>query len=338
MASTHTSSSRVVVIGLLSILLLFGLLTACNSTQAQQRPLRRQILERLQQRRNSTDRPNTAGTLEMLSVPALSRTYYQYTPTSYRPNRPTPLILGFHGGSTRAEKFSSTTDFNNLADREGFIVVYPQAIDRHWNDGLNTPGFDPNIDDVAFVRALIEEVKKNRNIDSRRIYATGISNGGFFTIRLACEMSDRIAAFAPVAAALAVNVQPKCQPKNPVSILLIGSPNDTFVPWLGGRMNKGTQILSMGQTVEFWKNRNGCTSREEIDPLPDRDPRDGTEVESSSYSGCRRNTEVRLLRVEGGGHTWPGGYGQPRALVGQTSRDINGSEVVWNFFKRHTLP
>ncbi|MBD2183261.1 hydrolase [Planktothrix sp. FACHB-1355] len=335
------SPQKIAITTIVAIILVLGLLTSCKTMQAQEEkaPIRERILERIQQRRNNRDLNNQAGISGTITLQGMQRTYYLYAPPSYRSNRPMPLILAFHGGRGQGERLAQTTGFNDLADREGFIVVYPDGIDKHWNDGVNTPGFDSSIDDVGFVKALIDEIGRSKNIDRRRIYATGISNGGFFTLRLACEMSERIAAFAPVAATMPVKLKSKCNLKKPVSILMIGGTNDRFVPWEGGQAIKGgDEIMSVVDTFEFWKQQNACVSREQVNRLPNNAPRDGTQVESSTYSGCRANAEVRLLTIEGGGHTWPGGYGQPRAVVGQTSGDINASEEIWNFFKRHALP
>ena len=327
MVSINTRFFQLAV-GSIATLMFLGLLTACSSTGA---------------REDSTDTEVasiSSSMLKTIDFQDQQRTYYLYVPSSYRSDdSPMPLVLAFHGGQGRGEWLARNTGFNDLADKEGFIVVYPDAIDRHWNDGLNTPGFDPTIDDVSFVASLIDELEQTINIDRRRIYATGMSNGGFFTLRLACELSDRIAAFAPVAATLPVNITSQCRHENPVSILLIGGTDDTFVPWQGGSMRRGQQILSMRETFEFWKHHNACVSREEVYQLPDSDRTDGTDIESSTYWGCRSSSEVKLLKIRGGGHGWPGGRRPLNpSLVGQTSYDINATEVIWNFFKRHALP
>ncbi len=290
-------------------------------------------------RRNFRERQDALAsemTLGRLSHQGLARTYYIHTPRTSTPGRPMPLVLAFHGGRGRAEKLALNTGLNKVADREGFIVVYPNGVEHHWRDGRNIPGRDNTIDDVSFVRALIGELEKTRNIDSRRIYATGMSNGGFFTMRLACELSDKIAAFAPVAATLSVNLQPRCRPNKPVSILMIGGTNDQYVPWQGGQMKNGSEILSMPQTVEFWKNHNACAFKqgEDVNQHSLRESNDFTELESTMYSGCRSNAEVRVLTVVGGRHVWPGGDVQDRN--GERS-PVNASQEVWNFFKRHTL-
>ena len=268
----------------------------------------------------------------------LDRSYLLYTPPSYNPEEPMPVVIGFHGGTTTAQKFSQTTKFNQLAAQEGFIVVYPQGIDKNWNDGRDVAGL-PSQDDVAFVSAVIDDIKKIRNIDSHRIYATGISNGGFFTQRLACQLSDKIAAFASVASTLAQTMSTRCNPNNPVSILLINSPDDKFVPWQGGRMTRGLggYILSVPDTVRFWQQKNSCSPQPDVQSV-NNNKNGGTSIQISRYAQCKNGSEVILTTIYGGGHTWPNGLGQPQWLVGRTSQKIDGSSYIWNFFKRHTLP
>jgi polyhydroxybutyrate depolymerase len=265
------------------------------------------------------------------------RTYHLHLPSGYNRNRSWPLVLAFHGGYGSGKRLARNTGFNALADQEGFIVVYPDGINRHWNDGRGTA--NPNIDDVGFVRALIDRLVRYRNIDPSRIYATGISNGGQFTQRLACEMSDKIAAFAPVAATFPAAIKSSCKPKNSVAMLMINSPQDPLVPWQGGEGGGlGGKILSVAETVEFWRKHNNCSPVGQTQALQNIAPSDGTQVRVSSYSGGCPRSEVILYTIEGGGHTWPDGRENAViSRVGKTSRQLRASQVIWNFFKRHSL-
>jgi polyhydroxybutyrate depolymerase len=270
----------------------------------------------------------------------MTRNYFIFVPSSYRAGQAVPLVLGFHGGGIGSGKgFARTTSFNQLAEQEKFIVVYPSGIDGQWNDGRGTPKLHPDISDVDFVSALLDQVEKDYSIDSRRIYATGISNGGFFTQRLACELSNRIAAFAPVAASMAAPLSKTCNPPKPVSILMINSPDDQFIPWKGGQMTKGAggQILSIANAVQFWQKHNGCRANPQEKTLTPLDQADPTQVTLQSYTGCRNGSEVLLYTIQGGGHTWPNGDRQPKFLLGVTSRNLTATNTVWNFFKRHSL-
>lgn len=331
-AKTRKSPSRTAFIGILLVLLLLNLTTACALAQRRDGSrIRERLLGNTQQE---------ARTNDMLSGKLIYqgrlRTYHLHLPKGYNRNRSTPLVLAFHGGYGSGKGFAKTTGLNNLADREGFVVVYPDGIDRHWNDGRGTA--NPGINDVGFVRVLIDRLIRFRNIDSSRIYATGISNGGFFTQKLACEMSDKIAAFAPVAAPLPELLKSSCKPSKPISIVMINSPEDRFVPWKGGEVKGGGQTLSVPQTVERWRQHNASSSVAEAQTLPVINPSDSTRVRFSRYSGGRGDSEVVLYTIEGGGHTWPGGNDplSPR-VVGKTSRQISANEVIWKFFQRHVL-
>jgi polyhydroxybutyrate depolymerase len=340
---------------LLVVIVVF--LSACyaNQIQQSQATLKEPILSQRTRKRGRVNL-NQDMLLRRLSHQGLERSYYLYTSSSYTQDRPMPLLLAFHGGVGQGNNMAAKTGFNNLADRENFLVVYPNGIDLEgpggqWNDGRNTPEVHPEIDDVSFVRAVIEDVAKLRNIDRKRIYVTGGSNGGIFAQRLACEMSDQIAAVASVSATMAKSLRPKCQPQRAIPILMINGTDDKLVPWRGGEMKVGArgEILSVPDTVAFWRQNNGCSATPKQKEVADTEP-DGTKVVSYEYSGCQENATVILYQIEGGGHGWPGG--QPRRpinqdnfrnrsyenLVGKTSQEINASEVVWEFLQQYTLP
>lgn len=321
----------VVAVGLCSLFLVF------LSTGYLQGSLGR-IRERIQNRRSGGHGDFTGE----IVVGGLTRTYHVHLPQSYDKTQPAPLVLPFHGGTGRGERMPQLTGFNEVSDRGGFIVVYPEGVDRHWNDGRDTV---PNaVDDVAFVSALIDRLNETLSIDRKRVYATGISNGGFFAERLACELSNKIAATASVAATLPENYS--CRPSRPVSVLLIHGTDDPFVPYTGGQVKgRGTsrggyggRALSVADTVKYWTDHDKCPPSAVTTRLEDRDVRDGTTVRRDIYVQCRGGTEVVLYTVNGGGHTWPGGLQYaPEAFIGKTNRDINASQVIWDFFKKHSL-
>ncbi|WP_255120306.1 PHB depolymerase family esterase [Synechococcus sp. Cruz CV-v-12] len=336
-------------VGMLTCLLMAGSLIGCDHTIATEYsgPLRNFLQQRREERRQgirpggrqqedvSVLGPNFQSLV--LSHQGRMRDYLLYTPPSYNPNSPTPVVFGFHGGTSYNVRFARTTNLHKLADEKGFLVVYPNAVNKNWNDGRGTVNQD--IDDVGFVTALIEEVKRLRNVDARRVYVTGISNGAFLVQRLACERSDRIAAFSSIAGSMPTPLRATCNPSKPVSIMMINSPNDPFVPWEGGegKRGKGGSILSILGTVDFWRQRDGCRASNE-ETLPDNVPGDNTRVYVRRYGDCLGNTAVVLYRIEGGGHTWPGGADQPAWLLGATSQKLNATRVSWNFFQMHTLP
>jgi polyhydroxybutyrate depolymerase len=336
------------LVGMLTCLLMAGSLIGCDHTIATEYsgPLRNFLQQRREERRQgirpggrqqdvSVLGPNFQSSL--LSYQGRMRDYLLYTPSSYNPNSSTPVVIGFHGGTSTNVRFAQTTNFHRLADEKGFLVVYPNAVNKNWNDGRGTVNQD--IDDVGFVTALIGEVKRLRKVDAQRVYVTGISNGAFMVQRLACERSDSIAAFSSIAGSMPTPLRATCNPSKPVSIMMINSPSDRFVPWEGGeaKRGKGGSILSILSTVDFWRQRNGCRASNE-ETLRENVPGDGTRVNVRRYNNCRGNTAVVLYKIEGGGHTWPGGTDQPAWLLGATSQELNATRVSWNFFQSHTLP
>lgn len=274
----------------------------------------------------------------------LQRSYQIYIPDTLDEKSFSPMVMVFHGGFGSGKRISRRVGMNAVADKEKFIVVYPDGVDRHWNDGRSTTA--SGADDVSFIMAIIEKIKNEYRIDEQRIYATGLSSGGYLTQRLACESSKIIAAFAPVISTMPVPLNTHCTPEQPVPILMINGRDDPLIPWNGGNLNsgqrmggKGGEVISVPQTVEFWRKHNRCEKSPTEITLPDNAPDDGTIVKQKKYDKCDAGTEVTLLMVVGGGHTWPGAPERPRMKkrTGNTSYDINASEVIWDFFKKYRL-
>jgi len=235
------------------------------------------------------------------------------------------------------------TGFNALADRHGFIVVYPDAFERNWNDGRGDPTIRSQaegIDDVGFIAALITRLSKEYPIDPGRIFSTGISNGGFMSQLLAARLSSRLAAIAPVAAGMAPSVAAALRPERAVSVLVMNGTDDPLVPYGGGAVARHRgETVSTDEIIRGWVAANRCTGAPEVVRLPDVAPMDGTRVKKTAYPTCAEQTAVVLYTIEGGGHTWPGGPQYlPRSIVGRVSRDINASEVIWQFFASHPRP
>lgn len=272
----------------------------------------------------------------------VDRNYLLYSPASYSEQTPSALIVVLHGGHGDAGKTADRTGFKPLADQEGFLVLYPEAAEKHWNDGRKTTA--SNIDDVAFINALIDHVAKQRQIDKQRVYVTGLSNGGMMTQRLACESPQRFSAFASVIANLPVSMKAVCKPGQPVSMMLINGTDDPLMPYAGGEIRKGRRIglggtvVSVQETVRFWADNSHCQGSGDVANLPDKDTSDDTRINKTRFTDCYRGSEVVFYSVEGGGHTWPGSNIKPllRRISGNVSRDMNASEVIWNFFQRHT--
>jgi polyhydroxybutyrate depolymerase len=287
-----------------------------------------------------------ASTIHSIIFTGLERTYRTHILASYDKATPLPLLIALHGGGGTGKAMEKLTlgGFNKLSDRERFIVVYPEGIEKNWNDGRENVKYRAHrekIDDVGFISALIDHLVKQYNIDVRRIYVTGISNGAMMSFRLACELSEKITAIAPVAGAMPENLPSRCTPSRPIPVFMISNTDDRLVPWGGGDVRFGRKtfgrVLSVQETVKYWVNHNQCSSLPTISMEPDRDPKDGTRVRKELYNQCGESSDVVLYAIEGGGHTWPGGHQYlPAWIVGKTSRDIDANEVIWDFFKRHT--
>ncbi|MDQ7842789.1 MAG: PHB depolymerase family esterase [Armatimonadota bacterium] len=283
-----------------------------------------------------------ASVSRTIDIGGVRRTFLLYVPPALPAGRAVPLVFVLHGGGgtgRRMERFG----FNVLADRHGFLVVYPDAWERNWNDGRGDPHIRAQaegIDDVGFIAALITRLSTEYPVDPRRVFSTGISNGGFMSQLLAARLSSRLAAIAPVAAGMAPAVAASLHPERPVSVLVINGTDDPLVPYEGGPVarNRG-ETISTEEIIRKWAAANRCPGPPEVSALPETAPTDGTRVKRTAYTACAEQTAVVLYTIEGGGHTWPGGPQYlPRAIVGRVSREINATEVIWQFFAAHPRP
>lgn len=282
----------------------------------------------------------------------LKRKFLVYSPDSFDNSVKTPVIFALHGRGTTARGMMLVTKkgFNRLADKDGFLVVYPDGIEESWNDGrkdaeANDRAHRENINDVGYLSALIDIMINEYNADPQRIYVTGISNGAMMAYRLACELSQRIAAIAPVDGNIPYLLVDECSPSRPISVLAINNVLDPLVPFRGGEIYSHSKkiklgrVISVDESIKFWVAMNGCLKDPVRTEIPDTDPKDGTRVIREEYNKDRSGTEVILYSIEGGGHTWPGGIQYlPKRKIGRTSRDINANEVIWSFFNKHSIP
>lgn len=271
-------------------------------------------------------------TQEHLNIGGVDRMYLLHVPESLPKAGPVPLVLVFHGGGGHAATMPNFTHFDLLADQEGFLVAYPESFNQSWND---TRGLSP-ADDVGFIRALIEEMQRVHHADPKRTYAAGISNGGFFSNRLACDLTDKLAAIAAVAATMPETLVPACKPSAPISVLFMHGTKDPLVHIEGGPVlrNRGVAI-SLAQAAEFWRKWDGASSQPAVEDLPDQAD-DDTRVRREVYASGKQGTEVVVYVIEGGGHTWPEGPQYlPAFLVGKASHNLDGTQTIWDFFKRH---
>lgn len=257
----------------------------------------------------------------------LNRTYAVYLPASFQQNEASPLLLALHGYTQNGQSMMTFSDFNTIADTAGFVVVYPDGISNSWNVGFSGGS---TADDVGFLLALVDTLHSRYNIDYERVYSTGFSNGGFMSYRLACEATDRIAAIAPVAGTMTSASLGFCQPSEKIPVLHIHGTSDFVVSYNGGFGN-----VSVDQVLELWNDFNNCPSTAVIEDLPDL-VADGSTVQRFTWSPCDDGSEVMLLKILNGGHTWPGSTGVTG--IGITNRDIVASSEIWNFVKQFSRP
>jgi polyhydroxybutyrate depolymerase len=267
------------------------------------------------------------------------RCYLLYVPPDYDPARPLPLVVSFHGFASSARAQETVAQWNRLADREGFVVVYPEgtAFPLRWNA---SPEFlAGSVDDVQFFRDLLADVAANVAVDPARFYVSGMSNGGAMTNRIACEAADLVAAASTVAAVPFENPA-GCTPAHPVPFIAFHGTADPLVPYEGGSyqlhglrrlLNVSTDTVtspSIESWIAGWAERNGCA-------LPPQALPAHGDASGIRYTGCRDGAEVILYTIDGGGHTWPGSG--PIPFMGKTSQDIDASETLWLFFKAFQL-
>jgi polyhydroxybutyrate depolymerase len=275
-----------------------------------------------------------------IEVDGITRSYHLHVPSAVGPT-PAPLVLVFHGGGGTGPGTERLTRFRALADREGFLVAFPEGVEKNWNDGrefTSSRAHRDHVDDVAFVAVLIDAIGRAHAVDPRRAYATGISNGGIFSHYLAAHLSARIAAIAPVVGGIADPPDAWLRPEQPVSVLMLQGTRDPLVPYHGGAVAFGRgKIIDTEEAARRWAALNG--GREPVrEPLP-ADGKDRCGGLRTIYPGGRDGSEVTLVRLDGGGHTWPGGAQYlPELLIGRVCRDFDATVLIWDFFKTHPKP
>jgi polyhydroxybutyrate depolymerase len=279
-----------------------------------------------------------------LQVDGRERSYLVHVPPKYDPKKPTPLVLALHGAWTNGPITALYSGLNRTADEQNFIAVYPNGTGLRdtalfWNSGhLDKPVFGiQQVDDVKFIGALLDDLGTVTNIDPKRVFATGISNGGMMCYRLAAELSDRIAAIAPISGTLCLD---DCHPKRPVSVLHFHGTQDKLVPYDGGR-SAARDLLhckSVDESVQTWAKLDGCPETPKIESLPSKVD-DGTKIRRHAFGTGKDGSEVVLIEIEGGGHTWPGrpSLAGLDAALGKTTGNISANDVMWDFFQRHPM-
>lgn len=281
-----------------------------------------------------------------LEVDGLKRTFEYYVPSSYTGNNEVPLLLSFHGAGSSGAGQQYLTNYDAVAEREGFIVVFPDStaiqngeviypeeaefdpdsnIDRSWKIEHDT------VDDVAFTEAILDYFESEYVIDMSRIYATGMSSGALFSSHLAVKLQDRIAAIGLVTGQMTTATASIIADIPKTVVMVMGEEDPAYLA-------RPPFILSNEETIDYWLKVNQITSEPEISYLPQTAEGDPTRIKRTAYSGGLNGTEVIYYLVEGGGHTWPGGPQYlPVEAIGRTSQHMNASEVMWEELSEHTL-
>lgn len=253
------------------------------------------------------------------------RIFDVHVPASYAPSKRIPVVFDFHGFTSDEKQQALLSGMNKKADEAGFVAVHPRGTGAplSWNAGACCgQASSENVDDVGFVREMIDALETKLCVDSKRIFATGMSNGGFLSHRLACELSDRIAAVAPVAGVLGIET---CRPTRAVPVMQFHGTLDTLVPYLGEPM-KG--FPSVAKTMQSWADRDACGSLK-------TESYKKVDARCETYGACVDGTTVTLCTIEGGGHTWPGGL--PVPALGHTTAYLSATDAMWDFFVAHPM-
>jgi polyhydroxybutyrate depolymerase len=275
-----------------------------------------------------------------IDVDSAARTYWVHVPPKYDPQKPTPVVFFLHGLGMNGRMMHSFGVVRK-ADQAGFIAVCP--------DGTNFAGFvtvwncgglqiDESVkpNDIGFFTKLLDELPKTLNVDAKRIYVAGLSNGGMMAHRLGVELSDRIAAIATVAGTLAIDT---CEPKRPVPVLLFHGTDDPLVPYSGPPRDQLVEALvfkSVGDTLDAWQKADGCPREPKVEDLPDK-TEEGLRVVRKTFSPGKNGAEVVFYKIEGGGHTWPG-VDIKLPFLGKTCMGLSATDLIWDFFEKHPMP
>jgi polyhydroxybutyrate depolymerase len=324
-------------------------------------------------------------TKETVTVDDVDRSFMVRLPKGYDAQQHYPVVILLHGMNQDAEDMQRLTRFDDLADKDGVIAVYPVALHGRWNVGVypqesrpmnmgpgrrgrrggggypgggypgggggypggggqQGPNREPNqqrratpADDVGFTNQMLDKLETKFPVDSSRIYAVGLSEGGFMSLRLGCSLGDRLAAVAAVGAAMPKTMI--CLPSRPVPLVMISGTSDPVVPHGGGtEHNMNLATISVEDSAKAWAKIDRCAEKPEKSKLSARE-KGGMETKVDTYKGCQQDAQVVLYSVKGAGNTWPGGEQyEAEKTIGKTSQDINANEVIWSFFVTRKLP
>jgi polyhydroxybutyrate depolymerase len=288
--------------------------------------------------------PETYKNTLNIRVLGVRRTYLVHIPSDYNPQKQLPLVVVIHGAFDTAKGMEKFSGFSDLADKEKFIVIYPNGMGilgffQHWNAGhCCGKAASDNVDDVGFLAAAIEDVSARLKIDAARIYMVGFSNGGMLAYRFAAERGDLLAAVAPLAAS--IGGKPSAEvpewripdPVQPLSVIAFHGLDDDDITYEGGvspHRGGSRTFWSVEKSIEFWVNHNGCNPQATTTFLNDG------HVCVKSWGMCHNDSEVTLYLIENWGHVWPGPFFTAALAADDPLKNFDAAEIIWDFFKSH---
>ena len=259
-----------------------------------------------------------------ITFQGLDRDFIVYIPDSYEHISKSAAVFVFHGFGGSNDQIMFNSDINSIAERENFIVVYPQGSSffgyPHWNVGGWTNS--SSVDDVGLIDFLIELISQEYNINHDRIYATGMSNGGFFSFLLGCQLSEKFAAVASVTGSMTNETFNECNPQREVPVLQIHGTDDSIVTYNG---NSAIGSIGVSQVLSYWSSNNYCSTNPEVSDITDSNPNDNIHVQRFLFDGGINGSVVEHYKIYGGEHVW------------FNYEDINSSELIWEFFSNHDI-
>jgi polyhydroxybutyrate depolymerase len=273
-------------------------------------------------------------------MPDGQRSYVAFVPQGK--GRRLPTVIALHGAVMDGRGMQRSFGLDAVAEREGFIAVYPDGVYRRWNDGRRPPWRRADgTDDVGFLTRLAKRLVDDGFADPKRLYLLGVSNGGMMAFRVACEAPGTFTAYTAIVANMPANLTDRCRPRKGVPMLIMNSTKDPLIPWAGGTLGfagRHGRVVSTEESLDFWRRNNGCEGELQRRPLPDKDRKDGSTVLAQQYNRCKSGAPVVLITIEGGGHLPPGATIGARVLVeailGKANRDISAADISWKFFRR----
>jgi len=267
--------------------------------------------------------------LHKLSFQDTERTYLVHLPADYNSSNSYPLMLNLHGSKSCAIEQMSYSSMNGIADIGNFIVIYPNGIKNTWNSGRGDK-FNPDINDVGFISALIDTAIIDYSVDSTRVYAVGMSNGGIMCYRLGNELPNKIAAIASVAGGMSTCLNYDSTNRKPLPLMEIHGTADPIVNYTGT-----DTVSSVMSTINYWVKRNNCDCTPIITEISDINLTDNCFTLRKYYQNGLDSSEVVFIKIINGGHTWPGAC--PDEELGNTNRDFDASSEIWRFLRKHKL-